>query len=89
MNFRPRSYFVESPQSLSLLEGGFKIIAGRKGTGKSALAHVTHDRLEEQAKTAVRVITPKGYELKQVLEIVKNTRLQWADQLLVLCGATR
>ena len=69
------SYFVESPQSDSLLEGGFKIIVGRKGTGKSALAHITHDRLQEREKSAVRVITPKGYELKQVLEIVKQTSL--------------
>ena len=30
------SYFVESHQSHSLLDGGFKIIVGRKGTGKSA-----------------------------------------------------
>ena len=69
------SYFVESQQSLSLLDGGFQIIVGRKGTGKSALAHITHDKLQEQENNAVRVITPKGYELKQVLEIVKKTTL--------------
>ena len=69
------NYFVESPQSRSLTDGGFKVIVGRKGSGKSALAHVTHDRLQEHAKTAVRVITPKGYELKQVLEVVKKTGL--------------
>ena len=44
------SYFVESPQSLSLLNGGFKIIVGRKGTGKSALAHITHDKLQDREK---------------------------------------
>ena len=69
------SYFVESPQSHALLDEGFQVIVGRKGTGKSALAHITHDKLLEQGKTAVRVITPKGYELKQVLEVVKKTRL--------------
>ena len=69
------SYFVESPQSDSLLNGGFKIIVGRKGTGKSALAHITRDKLQEQHKTAVRVITPKGYELNQVLQVVKGTNL--------------
>ena len=69
------SYFVESPQSISLLDDGFKIIVGRKGTGKSALAHITRDKLEEQKKTAVRVITPKGYELEQVLRVVKGTNL--------------
>ena len=69
------SYFVESQQSLSLLDGGFKVIVGRKGTGKSALAHITYDRLQDRENTAVRVITPKGYELKQVLEIVKKTNL--------------
>ena len=69
------SYFVESPQSTSLLNGGFKVIVGRKGAGKSALAHITHDKLRERENTAVRVITPKGYELKQVLEVVKRTGL--------------
>ena len=69
------SYFVETTQSRSLLEGGFRIIVGRKGTGKSALAHITHDRLEKKEKTAVRVIRPKGYELKQALEVVKKTNL--------------
>ena len=69
------SYFVESPQSDSLLSGGFKIVVGRKGSGKSALAHITHDRLRERGRTAVRVITPKGYELKQVLQVVKKTSL--------------
>ena len=62
-------------QSRSLLDGGFKIIVGRKGTGKSALAHITHDKLQEQERTAVRVITPKGYELKQVLDIAKRSGL--------------
>ena len=76
------SYFVESQQSLSLLDGGFKIIVGRKGTGKSALAHVTQDKLQEQENTAVRVITPKGYELKQVLEIVKKTTLPMGGPLV-------
>ena len=57
------------------MDGGFKVVVGRKGSGKSALAHVTYDRLQEHAKTAVRVITPKGYELKQVLEVVKKTGL--------------
>ena len=69
------SYFVESRQSASLLDGGFKVIVGRKGTGKSALAHITYDKLLERERTAVRVITPKGYELKQVQEVVKNTNL--------------
>ena len=69
------SYFVESQQSMSLLNGGFKVIVGRKGTGKSALAHITHDKLQERENTAVRVITPKGYELKQVLNVVKRTSL--------------
>ena len=69
------SYFVETHQSRSLLDGGFKIIVGRKGTGKSALAHITHDKLEEQERTAVRVITPKGYELTQVLDIAKRSGL--------------
>ena len=69
------SYFVESQQSRSLFRGGFKVVVGRKGTGKSALAHITHDKLREQDNTAVRVITPKGYELKQVLEIVRRTKL--------------
>ena len=69
------SYFVETHQSRSLLDGGFKIIVGRKGTGKSALAHITHDKLQERERTAVRVITPKGYELKQVLDIAKMSGL--------------
>ena len=69
------SYFVETHQSRSLLDGGFKIIVGRKGTGKSALAHITHDKLQEQERTAVRVITPKGYELTQVLDIAKRSGL--------------
>ena len=76
------SYFVESPQSDSLLNGGFKIIVGRKGTGKSALAHITHDKLKERGNTAVRVITPKGYELKQVLEVVKKTNLRMGGPIV-------
>lgn len=69
------NYFVESSQSESLMKGGFNIVVGRKGTGKSALAHVSSDRLRQRERVAVRVIRPKGYELKQVLEVVKKTNL--------------
>ncbi len=69
------TYFVETAHSHSLQEGGFKIVVGRKGTGKSALAHTTYERLRGKEKAAVRVITPKGYELKQILEVVKKTNL--------------
>ena len=69
------TYFVESSQSASLMKGGFNIVVGRKGTGKSALAHVSSDRLRHRERTAVRVVRPKGYELKQVLEVVKKTNL--------------
>ncbi len=69
------SYFVESSHSASLMRGGFHIVVGRKGTGKSALAHVSSDRLRQRERVAVRVIRPKGYELRQVLEVVKKTNL--------------
>ena len=69
------NYFVESSQSDALMRGGFKIIVGRKGTGKSALAHISYDKLRQRQRAAVRVIRPKGYELKQVLEVVKKTNI--------------
>ena len=41
-------YFVETPQFQDTLQSEYKLLVGRKGTGKSALAHMM---LREKAET--------------------------------------
>ena len=66
------AYFVETAEFEDALAGTFKVFVGRKGTGKSAVTHMVADRLREDMRNLVRVIAPKGYELTQILKLVKE-----------------
>ncbi len=66
------AYFVETAEFEDALAGTFKVFVGRKGTGKSAVAHMVADRISENKRNLVRVIVPKGYELTQILKLVSE-----------------
>ena len=66
------AYFVETAEFEDALAGAFKIFVGRKGTGKSAVTHMVADRIREDKRNLARVIAPKGYELTQILKLVKT-----------------
>ena len=65
-------YFVETAEYEDALAGAFKVFVGRKGTGKSAVTHMVADRIREDKRNLARVIAPKGYELTQILKLVKS-----------------
>ena len=65
-----QEYFVKTPHVDEALRGGFRIFVGRKGTGKTALAYMTGDRLRELPDQVVCFLNPKGYELKQLVALV-------------------
>ena len=62
-------YFVETPEFVEARRGGFQLYVGRKGTGKSALAYMLRRDLHRDRHNLVRVLSPKPFELKQVLEV--------------------
>ena len=66
------AYFVETAEFQDALDGTFKVFVGRKGTGKSAVAHMVADRIRENKSNLARVIAPKGYELTQILKLVSE-----------------
>ena len=66
------AYFVETAEYEDALAGAFKVFVGRKGTGKSAVTHMVADRIREDKRNLARVIAPKGYELTQILKLVKS-----------------
>lgn len=78
-------YFVETPIFEDSLQGGFKLVVGRKGTGKSALSYMVAERLREDARKMVRLISPRGYELDQILAISQRfetpTRSRFLESL--------
>ena len=66
-------YFVETPQFQDTLQSEYKLLVGRKGTGKSALAHMIVERKGRDLRNVVHVINPKGYELGQIVELVQRS----------------
>ena len=76
------AYFVETAEFEDALAGTFKIFVGRKGTGKSAVTHMVADRLREDMRNLVRVIAPKGYELTQILKLVKEFDLSTRNRFV-------
>ena len=75
-------YFVETAEFEDALAGTFKIFVGRKGTGKSAVTHMVADRLRDNSRNLVRVIAPKGYELTQILKLVKEFDLSTRNRFV-------
>ena len=76
------AYFVETAEFEDALAGTFKVFVGRKGTGKSAVTHMVADRLREDMRNLVRVIAPKGYELTQILKLVKEFDLPTGNRFV-------
>ena len=76
------AYFIETAEFEDALAGRFKVFVGRKGTGKSAVTHMVADRLHENARNLVRVITPKGYELTQIFNLVREFDLSTRNRFV-------
>ena len=76
------AYFVETAEFEDALAGTFQVFVGRKGTGKSAVTHMVADRIRENARNLVRVIAPKGYELAQILKLVREFDLSTRNRFV-------
>ena len=76
------AYFVETAEFEDALAGTFKVFVGRKGTGKSAVAHMVADRMREDTRNLVRIIAPKGYELTQILKLVREFDLSTRNRFV-------
>ena len=76
------AYFVETAEFEDALAGTFKVFVGRKGTGKSAVTHMAADRIRENGSNLVRIIAPKGYELTQILKLVREFDLSTRNRFV-------
>ena len=75
-------YFVETVEFEDALFGTFEVFVGRKGSGKSAVTHMVADRLREDTRNVVSVISPKGYELTQIHKLVMGSDLSTRNRFV-------
>lgn len=67
-----QDYYIETPYFQDALKPGFKVFTGRKGTGKSALVFMAAERLQNKTRSVVKILSPKIYELSQILELTRQ-----------------
>ena len=65
-------YFVETADFEEALNGGYQIFVGRKGSGKSAVAHMVEQRLSDDQRQIVQFVSPQRYELSELLNLVRG-----------------
>lgn len=70
--YKLEDYFVKTLQYTQGLKPGFKLFVGKKGSGKTALAHMIATGLQEDKRNLVCQIKPKAYELNQLLGVIKG-----------------
>lgn len=64
------NYFVRTPIFQSVLQAKDCIVAGRKGTGKTAIFYETRRQFWKQWKYVVLDLKPEGYQLKLFSEVI-------------------
>ncbi len=63
-------YFLETDEFHRTLRGEIKIVAGRKGSGKTALFSQIRDNLREDKRNVVLDLKPEGFQLLKFKERV-------------------
>ncbi len=64
------SYYLQTEEFGRLLNGDISVVAGRKGSGKTALFFQARDRLERDRQNIVLALNPEGFQLQKFKSIV-------------------
>jgi hypothetical protein len=64
------SYYLRTEEFGRILNGDINVVAGRKGSGKTALFFQTRDRLERDRQNIVLALSPEGFQLQKFKSMV-------------------
>jgi hypothetical protein len=64
------SYYLQTEEFTRIVNGDISVVAGRKGSGKTALFFQTRDRLERDRQNIVLALNPEGFQLQKFKSVV-------------------
>ena len=64
------SYYLQTEEFSRIVNGDVSVVAGRKGSGKTALFFQTRDRLERDRQNIVLALNPEGFQLQKFKSVV-------------------
>jgi hypothetical protein len=67
-------YFVDTRAYIDVLDGGTRLLVGRKGTGKTAILIRAAEELGQDPRNIVCTIKPPGYEIDGLLRLLRSYR---------------
>src|SRR4051794_37527091 len=76
-------YWVETPVYREVLGGFTRIVAGRKGTGKSATLIQAAAEFRKDRRNLVCVIKPEGYDLEGIVRLLQQYKARDSKGYLV------
>jgi hypothetical protein len=63
-------YYIQTDEYQRVLRGEVQVIAGRKGSGKSALFFQVRNRLRSQKQNVVVDLNPEGFQLRKLKTLI-------------------
>jgi hypothetical protein len=64
------SYYLQTEEFTRIVNGDVSVVAGRKGSGKTALFFQTRDWLERDRQNIVLALNPEGFQLQKFKSVV-------------------
>lgn len=77
------SYYVETDEYQRVQQGTVQVVAGRKGTGKTALFYVLRNHLKERRNRVVLDLRPEGHQLPKFQDAVLHNLGTGSKQHLI------
>jgi hypothetical protein len=65
-------YYIQTDEFRRVLRGEVQVVAGRKGSGKSALFFEVRDKLRGNKQNVVLDLNPEGFQLRKLKTLVLN-----------------
>ena len=78
------NYYLQRDEFVRTIRGEVNLVAGRKGTGKTALFSQVRNHLRQNRTTIVVDLKPEGYQLAKLKEDVLNYLTEGAKAHLVI-----
>jgi hypothetical protein len=63
-------YYIQTDEYQRVLRGEVRIVAGRKGSGKSALFFQVRNRVRSDARNLVLDLNPEGFQLRKLKTVI-------------------